>query len=114
MIYDLEDEGYFKICSVKELNENSGKYFFVNETDIALFKVDGEIFALNNVCPHQHAALIYSGFVENNFVSCPAHGWQFNLQTGKQPDGNRGLDIYPVKVKNDFVFVKVYKKNFNW
>ena len=51
--------------------------------EIAVFKIDSKVFALSNICPHQHTALIYDGFVEDGCVVCPAHGWKFNLRTGK-------------------------------
>ncbi len=109
-----ELEGFSKICSVDSLSEYQGQKFFVNETEIAVFKVDGEIYALNNVCPHQHTAMIYDGFIEDGCVVCPAHGWMFNLKTGRMPTDRKGLDSYPVKIIDDQVFVKVIKKEWNW
>ena len=41
------EDGYTKICTVSELNENLGKRFLVNDVDIAVFKVNGEVFVLN-------------------------------------------------------------------
>jgi 3-phenylpropionate/trans-cinnamate dioxygenase ferredoxin subunit len=111
---NVEMEGYYKVCSVNQLNENGGKRFIVDETEIAVFKFGKEVYALNNVCPHQHTALIYDGFIEDGYVVCPAHGWKFDLKTGKQPGGQRGLDCYPVKIVNDELFVKVYKKELKW
>lgn len=108
------DEGYFKICKVSELTENLGKRFLINDVDIAVFKVNGEVFVLNNTCPHQHTTIIYDGFVEEGCVVCPAHGWMFNLKTGKQPTGARGLDVYPVKVVKDEVFALVKPKELKW
>ena len=108
------EEGYVKICKVSDLKENQGKRFIINDVDIAVFKVDGEIFVLNNICPHQHTALIYDGFVEDGCVVCPAHGWMFNLKTGKQPTGARGLDSYPVKIIDDQIYSLVKPKELKW
>ncbi|MBK7228806.1 MAG: Rieske 2Fe-2S domain-containing protein [Ignavibacteriales bacterium] len=108
------EDGYTKICTVSELNENLGKRFLVNDVDIAVFKVNGEVFVLNNTCPHQHTTIIYDGFIEDGCVVCPAHGWMFNLKTGKQPTGARGLDSYPVKIINDEVFALVKAKELKW
>ena len=77
------EEGFTKICKVSELKENQGKRFLINDVDIAVFKVNEEVFVLSNICPHQHTSLIYDGFVEDDCVVCPAHGWMFNLKTGK-------------------------------
>jgi 3-phenylpropionate/trans-cinnamate dioxygenase ferredoxin subunit len=108
------DEGFIKVCRVSELRENQGKRFLINDVDIAVFKVNGEVFVLNNTCPHQHATIIYDGFVEEGCVVCPAHGWMFNLKTGNQPTGARGLDVYPVKVVKDEVFALVKPKELKW
>lgn len=108
------EEGYVKICKVSDLKENQGKRLIINDVDIAVFKVDGEIFVLNNICPHQHTALIYDGFIEDGCVVCPAHGWMFNLKTGKQPTGARGLDSYPVKIIDDQIYSLVKPKELKW
>lgn len=108
------NDRYTKVCTISELSENQGKRFLINDVDIAVFKVDGEIFVVSNVCPHQHTAVIYDGFVEEGCVVCPAHGWMFNLKTGKQPTGAKGLMVYPVKVKNGEVFAIVKQKELKW
>ncbi|MBK7498545.1 MAG: Rieske 2Fe-2S domain-containing protein [Ignavibacteriales bacterium] len=108
------EDGFTKVCRVSELSENQGKRFLINDVDIAVFKVNGEIFVLNNVCPHQHTSVIYDGFVEDGCVVCPAHGWMFNLKTGKQPTGARGLDSYQVKIIDDEVFAIVKAKELKW
>jgi len=107
-------DGFFEICSLDDLRESVGKRFIIDDVDIALFKIKGEVFALSNTCPHQHTTLIYDGFIEDNCIVCPVHGWKFNLRTGRTPAGNKGLDNYQVNIINDKVFVKVVKKSFNW
>jgi nitrite reductase/ring-hydroxylating ferredoxin subunit len=108
------DAGFTELCSVNDLNEAQGKRFIVDETEVALFKVNSNVFAVGNICPHQHTALIYNGFVEDVYVVCPAHGWMFDLRTGKTPSGSRGLEQYEVKIVGDKVFVNVNKKEFKW
>lgn len=108
------EEGYTKVCTVSEIKENQGKRFLINDVDLAVFKVNDEIFVLGNVCPHQHTTIIYDGIIEDGCVVCPAHGWMFNLKTGKQPTGARGLDTFPVKIINDEVFAIVKVKELKW
>lgn len=48
---------------------------------IALFNVDGEIFALDGVCPHQGGPL-GKGALSGHIVTCPWHGWQFDVRSG--------------------------------
>lgn len=102
------------VCKISELKDSIGQRFLVNDIDVAIFKVDGEVYALNNFCPHKLMPKIYEGNVENGCVICPLHGWQFNLKTGKLHNGVTGLDSYEVKIDNDDVYVKVYEKKLNW
>ena len=106
--------GFTKVCSVDDLKEKVGRKYFIDDVEIAIFKVDGKIYALNNVCPHQHSAIIYDGFIEDYRVVCPAHGWEFNLTDGRMANGRKGLDSYEVKLIEDDVYVKVVKKELNW
>lgn len=107
-------ENLKKICQLNELKNNQGQRFIIDETEIAVFKIDNDVFAINNICPHQHTALLYDGFIENGYVVCPAHGWMFDLKTGKQPTGSRGVDTFPVIIKNNEVFVEIKHKELNW
>ena len=106
--------GFTKICKEKDLKENTGTLFFVDDVEVAVFKVNSNIYALNNICPHQHSAIIYDGFLEDGYVVCPAHGWEFELKTGKRKSGCKGLDSYEVRIIDGEVFVKVYKKELRW
>ncbi|MFC2136379.1 Rieske (2Fe-2S) protein [Bacteroidota bacterium] len=106
--------GFKRVCKMSELKENEGNRFFVDDVDVAVYKIDDEIFAMSNVCPHQHAALIHSGFIEDGYVTCPAHGWQFNLKTGKMPAGGTGLKTYPVQLVDGIVYAKVEKQELDW
>ena len=105
---------FTKICNMHDIEENKGKRFIINETEIAVFKSNGNIFALSNICPHQQTALIYDGIIEEGCVVCPAHGWMFDLRTGNKKSGSRGLDSYEVKVVDENIYVKVVPKKFNW
>jgi len=109
-----ELNNFSKICAVGDVKENQGKKFIVGSQEIALFKVKGEFYALSNVCPHQHMSIIYDGLLDAGHVFCPAHGWRFNLETGKQSDGRNGLSTYEVKILDNEVWVKVVQKDLQW
>lgn len=110
----MTDNGFVKVCEAHELKDRRGERFIVNENEIAVFKVDGEFYALNNVCPHQHSAIIYDGFIENGRVVCPAHGWEFYLETGCLGGVSRVLKTYEVKLDGNDIKVKVDKQEWNW
>ena len=107
-------KGFERICSLDDLKENSGRRFIVNNVDIAVFLINKKIYVLSNICPHQHSALIYDGFIENEFVVCPAHGWMFNLKTGKTNSGSKGLETYESIVVEDEVYAKVEDIKYSW
>ena len=107
-------EGFFEVCKIDELKEKVGKRFLVNDVDVALFKVNGKIYALENMCPHQHSPIIYDGFIEEDRVVCPAHGWEFNLEDGKLGEGRRGLITYEVIIEDGRIFVKAQEKSLKW
>jgi nitrite reductase/ring-hydroxylating ferredoxin subunit len=117
----MNEVKYHKVCRITDLRENEGRRFLIpaydssgEEIEIALFKVEGEVYALSNICPHQHTALIYDGFIEDGCVVCPAHGWKFELKTGNQPTGRKGLEKYLVKIDGDDVYVAAHSKKLNW
>ncbi|MBE0572803.1 MAG: Rieske (2Fe-2S) protein [Ignavibacteriaceae bacterium] len=110
----LEEDGFAFICSMDALGESTGRKFLVSDVEIAVFKINSEVFVVSNVCPHQQTHLIYDGFVEDEFVVCPAHGWKFNLKTGKKDSGSNGLQVYPVEVVDEKIYVKVLPRQLQW
>lgn len=77
------------------------------ETDIALFRVDGSVLAVTNVCPHKHEATIHAGVVYNGTVTCPMHGWCFELQSGRNVGIGAGLTVYSVIERDGYVWLDI-------
>ena len=94
------------VATLGELPNGEGKLVRVKRKWIALFRVDGEVFALNNICPHQGAPLA-KGLVNNRTVTCPLHGWEFDLRTGKSPNGSLCATTYEVLIDGDDVKIAV-------
>ncbi len=114
MVFNNIPEGFSFVCDIDDLKENRGKKFLIDDEEIAVFYVNGKYFATSNMCPHQHARIIFDGFIEENKVICPAHGWEFDLETGKQPGGRKGLRVFETFVSEKKLFVKVVPQTFNW
>ena len=108
------ENGYKFVCSLNDLKEYKGRRFIINDTEIAIFKINTNVFALSNICPHQQTTLIYDGIIEDGCVVCPVHGWMFDLKTGMKQSGSRGLESYSVIINKEEVFVKVKPKEFRW
>ena len=106
MVFKTKQESTMKkLADVKDIEE--GKSIIVQgpEGEIALFKVEGEIFALKNECPHMEGPL-GEGDMDNRMVTCPWHGWQFDVRTGacENMPGEDALKI-PIKVENGEIYL---------
>lgn len=99
---------YVEVCRSIDVVERRGYRVEVDiEHDIALFRVDGVVYAVTNICPHKREALIYDGFVDSGTVTCPAHAWRFEICTGRNVSGGGGLRTYSVIERDGFVWVSV-------
>jgi nitrite reductase (NADH) small subunit len=77
----------------------------VGRDDVAIFDVGGELFAYENVCPHQGGP-IGEGEIEGGTVTCPWHAWCFDLRSGKLTLGDFAeLRAFDVRVEGDDVLV---------
>jgi nitrite reductase (NADH) small subunit/3-phenylpropionate/trans-cinnamate dioxygenase ferredoxin subunit len=75
--------------------------------EVALFNIDGTLHAIDNTCPHRWGPL-GEGMLEGAVISCPWHGWRFDVRTGEGVS-HRGLCVarYVVEVSGDDVLVEV-------
>ena len=96
---------FVRVASFSEIPERRCKLISVNDEDIVLWKVDGRIYAMNNVCPHQHFSKLHEGTLEGLFLTCPMHGWTFSLETGMARGGNGRARVYEVRVQGQDVYV---------
>ncbi len=97
----------YNIAKIQDLKEKRGKCYTIDGEQIALFKVQEKVFAISNNCPHQHFAKLHESIVEENIITCPMHGWCFDLVTGKSTNASGKLKTYSVEVINENVFVEM-------
>lgn len=77
-----------------------------NGQSIALYQVEGEVFATDNICTHGHARLC-DGFLEGFEIECPLHQGKFDIRNG-QPlcePVTEPIRTYPVRIEGGRVFV---------
>uniref|UniRef100_E6PD17 Putative Assimilatory nitrite reductase (NAD(P)H) small subunit n=1 Tax=mine drainage metagenome TaxID=410659 RepID=E6PD17_9ZZZZ len=74
-------EGFLCVAERSALARNAAISRSVGAYEVAIFDCDGELFALENACPHQGGPLV-EGSVEQGVVTCPWHAWRFDLRTG--------------------------------
>lgn len=100
---------FIKVCSLSELPNNSQKIVPLGPHKIVLFHFNNEITAIANACLHK-AGPLGLGLVEKKYdglyVTCPWHGWEYNIKTGSAPPGFKDQQaVYEVKVDGDEVLV---------
>ncbi len=85
----------------------SSREVVVGERIVALYNVDGAIFALDGVCPHQGGPL-GKGCLKGAIVTCPWHGWQFDVRTGQhQFSASVVQPCFEVRIEGDAILVDV-------
>ncbi|MCC7437325.1 MAG: Rieske (2Fe-2S) protein [Armatimonadetes bacterium] len=103
----MSEPQLLRVCSIRELSSRRGtRVWLDDDTELALFRIDGVVYAVSNICPHQHAPAIADGFIEDCTVACPLHGWTYDLRTGNPVVGGARLKTYKVVVDGDDVFVE--------
>ncbi len=96
---------FTKAAKTSEIPPNSGKALSVNGKAIAVFNVEGAFYALDNTCLHRGGPL-GEGELDGTSVTCPWHGWQYDVTTGKTletPD--QGVEKYEVKVEGEDLLI---------
>jgi nitrite reductase/ring-hydroxylating ferredoxin subunit len=74
--------------------------------EIALFRVDGEIHAFENACPHEGNPLI-DGEILGPTLTCVYHNWRFDLETGACLAGDDAARRYPAELGDGEVWINV-------
>ncbi|MCI0545662.1 MAG: Rieske 2Fe-2S domain-containing protein [Candidatus Rokubacteria bacterium] len=70
-----------KVLDLDALADGTATLVTVDGEDIAMFRRGEEVLAIGNECPHQGGNLC-DGWVEGDIVTCPLHGWEFDLRSG--------------------------------
>jgi nitrite reductase/ring-hydroxylating ferredoxin subunit len=70
------------VCKAGDVRPGTGLEAVAGDRIVALYNIDGEYFALDGVCPHQGGPL-GKGDLQGCIVTCPWHGWQFDVRNGE-------------------------------
>ncbi|MFN7117582.1 MAG: Rieske (2Fe-2S) protein [Saprospiraceae bacterium] len=98
-------DGFYAVCKVDEIADNRARIASINGENIAIFKYDGKLSAVSNICRHQHGP-IGEGKIVDGCITCPWHGYQYLPQNGQSPPPfTEKLETYDVKVINGHVWV---------
>jgi len=96
---------FVRVAKVSEMPPGTAKVVVVLGHPVALFNVEGSFHAVSNVCLHRGGP-IGEGTLDGPVVTCPLHGWEYDVRTGKNVANPAArLPTYTVQVQGDDVLV---------
>jgi nitrite reductase (NADH) small subunit len=105
---EADSGGWVSFGPVEDIPRGGARAVKTLIGEIGLFRTtDDRVFALDNLCPHKGARLSL-GTIEGDLVTCPFHGWQYRLDTGRGVDPGFGMTCTaPVRVVDGIVQVRM-------
>ncbi len=95
------------LCELAEIPENSSREFVIDSRIVALFHSSQGLHAIDGMCAHQGGP-IAQGQLDGKCVTCPWHGWQYDITNGKNLlTGKQMLDCFAVERRGDAVWVNI-------
>jgi len=100
-------EGFVPVAKTGDVPAGGMIVVAVDRERIMLAHVDGQFYALRDMCGHRNAPLS-RGRLDGHIVECPLHFALFDVRTGKLVDGPISADVpaYEVRVEGGTIFVK--------
>lgn len=100
-------ESFVSVGKSEDVLAGSGIVAEVNEKSLAVFNVDGSYYAIDNTCVHRGGPL-GEGDLDGEVVTCPWHGWEYNVKTGACINNPSAcVKTYPVVVEGSALKVKL-------
>jgi nitrite reductase (NADH) small subunit len=98
---------FIRAAQSSDIPPGAIREFQVGGTAVAVANVEGKFFAINNLCMHRGGPL-GAGDLDRQIVTCPWHGWQFDVTTGHMV-GNPAIaaPCYKVELRDGDIFVDV-------
>ena len=103
--HQVVDEGFVEVCKVERIPEKCATIVTLSGERVAVFRYDGKVSAISNVCQHQNGPL-GEGRIIDGCVTCPWHGYQYRPESGAAPPPfKEKIPTFQVKVVEGSVFV---------
>lgn len=101
-------ENWVAVAEASSLEPGTVLGVKAGDVDVALYNIDGELYATHNVCTHA-LVLLSDGWLEGNVIECPLHGGRFEVKSGKGLGAPITCDIkiYPVRISGNSVEVNL-------
>lgn len=95
------------VAKLDEVPPGSAKVVEAAGKTLAVFNVDGEIYAIDNTCLHRGGPL-GEGILEGKVVTCPWHGWEYDVTTGQNTlNPSLKVETYRVSVKDGEIRIQL-------
>jgi nitrite reductase (NADH) small subunit len=99
--------GFVRIATTAEIAPGTIREVQAEGKTLAVANVEGRFYAISNTCIHRGGPL-GQGLLEGIVVTCPWHGWRYDVSTGKASHNQAaGVECYPVEVRGEEVFVDI-------
>lgn len=97
---------FVRVGRTGEVPDGRPEVFDVEDRKIAVYRLDGEYYAIDDLCTHDGGPLA-EGEVDGDVVTCPRHGARFNIRTGAALSfpAITPVDTYPVRVEGEDLLV---------
>jgi len=103
----MPDPGLWRrVATLSQLSDDAALPVRLGDVPIALYRMDGPVYAIDDVCTHEFA-LLSQGFIEGRAIECPLHQARFDIATGRclAPPATVDLRSYAVRIEGDDVYV---------
>jgi len=98
---------FVRAAKKDEVPPGTIREFQLDGKTVAVANVGGKFSVINNVCLHRGGPL-GEGELKGQIVTCPWHGWQYDVKTGKLVTNSAvGVETYPLEVRGDDIFVDI-------
>ncbi|HRH44891.1 MAG TPA: ferric reductase-like transmembrane domain-containing protein [Pyrinomonadaceae bacterium] len=102
----ITNDEFIEACAVAEIPEKRACIRTISGERVAIFKYDGKISAVSNVCQHQNGPLGEGMIGDDGCITCPWHGFQYLPETGASPPPfTEKVPTFNLKVEDGKVFV---------
>ena len=108
MVNEMAEDNFQFIAKSSEVEEGKGRPYTIGDFRIALVRFEGELYAVEDRCPHADASIAF-GPVEEGCLICPWHYAAFDLKTGEAKCGPavEGVPTYELKEVEGDVYVNL-------
>ena len=100
--------GRTRVAALSDVVPGRGLRVCVGGIPIAIYRIGDDFYAMEDTCPHAGSALS-EGTLSGTVITCPSHGYDYDVRTGFRPDFEDGFPIprFPVHIADDQIWIDI-------